>query len=97
MIVRIVKMTFQPEKLEDFHRIFGENKERIRNFDGVEKLELFKDNSRNNILFTYSVWTDLHHLEMYRRSELFKNVWTETRKMFLEKAEAWSLDKLISL
>jgi heme-degrading monooxygenase HmoA len=90
-------MTFQPERIEDFLLIFDQNKERIRNFDGVEKLELFRDNNQNNILFTYSVWNDLHHLELYRRSELFKNVWTETRKMFLEKAEAWSLDKLISL
>ncbi len=36
---------------------------RIRNFEGVEKLELFEDNSQNNVLFTYSVWKDLHHLE----------------------------------
>jgi len=97
MIIRIVKMTFQPEKIENFQSVFNQNKELIRGFDGVEKLELYRDKNQNNIFFTYSVWSDLHHLELYRRSELFKQVWTETRKMFLEKAEAWSVDKLISL
>ena len=97
MIIRIVKMTFQPEKVDDFQSVFNRSKERIRSFEGVEKLELYRDKNQGNIFFTYSVWKDLHHLELYRRSELFKNVWTETRKIFLEKAEAWSVDKLISL
>ena len=97
MIIRIVKMTFQPEKIEDFQILFDQNKERIRAFEGIEKLVLYRDKNQNNVFFTYSIWKDLHHLEQYRKSELFKNVWTATRTLFLEKAEAWSVDKLISL
>ena len=90
-------MTFQSEKVSDFQKLFNDNKELIRGFEGVEKLELYRDKNETNIFFTYSVWGNLHQLEHYRRSELFKSVWTETRIMFSEKAEAWSVDKLVSL
>ena len=97
MIIRIVKMTFRSECEEEFLSLFNENKEKIRGFEGVEKLDLYRENNRSNIFFTYSVWKDLHHLELYRRSELFKSVWSKTRVLFEEKAEAWSFDKLVSL
>ncbi len=97
MIIRIVKMTFQPEKVDEFLQLFDQNKDRIRGFEGVEKLELYRDKNQSNILFTYSIWGNLHQLEQYRRSALFKSVWTNTRILFQNKAEAWSVDKLISL
>ena len=97
MIIRIVKMTFIPEKVDEFLNLFQETKEMIRAFEGVQKLELYRDKNQDNIFFTYSVWEDIHDLEQYRRSDLFKNVWTKTREKFSSKAEAWSVDKLVSL
>ena len=90
-------MTFRPECEEDFLHLFDEIKERIRGFEGVQQLDLYRDNKHSNIFFTYSIWDELSHLELYRRSELFKNVWSKTRDLFEEKAEAWSVDKLHSL
>ena len=97
MIKRIVKMTFQEEKVEEFQALFDKSKHLIRNFEGVQKLELYRDKQEDHIFFTYSIWSDTHSLEMYRRSELFKRVWTKTRALFKEKAEAWSVEKLVSL
>ena len=78
-------------------QLFSENKEKIRGFEGVQQLDLYMDNVHSNIFFTYSIWDDLSHLELYRRSDLFKNVWSKTRDLFKDKAEAWSVDKLHSL
>lgn len=97
MIIRIVKMTFRSECEEEFLSLFNANKEKIRGFEGVRQLDLYRENNQSNVFFTYSIWDDLHHLELYRRSELFKNVWSKTRVLFEEKAEAWSLDKLVSI
>ena len=36
-------------------------------------------------------------LENYRKSALFDKVWTFTKKLFNDKPEAWSVDKLVSL
>ena len=90
-------MTFDPVKVDEFLELFHQNKERIRAFNGVEKLELYRDKDDDRIFFTYSIWKDVHSLEQYRRSDLFRAVWTSTRQLFTEKAQAWSVEKLVSI
>lgn len=97
MIIRIVKMTFKEAFVNDFLEVFNKNKMQIRNFEGVKKLELLRDKDFNNIFFTYSVWENNDSLENYRKSQLFKEVWSITKVLFKDKAEAWSLHKEISL
>ncbi|MCH4823895.1 antibiotic biosynthesis monooxygenase [Gramella lutea] len=97
MFVRIVKMGFQPDKIDEFLWNFEENKAKIRGFEGCEFLELYRGKDNTNQFFTYSYWKDEESLENYRNSELFKNVWASTKILFNEKPEAWSVDKVVSL
>lgn len=97
MIIRIVKMTFIEEKVSLFQSLFDQHKELIRAFEGVQKLELLRDKHQTNIYFTYSVWENEAQLELYRNSDLFKMVWGQTKALFKDKAQAWSVDKEISL
>ena len=46
MFVRIVKMGFAPENIEAFLANFDANKDKIRNFEGCQFLELYRD--KNN-------------------------------------------------
>ena len=97
MFVRIVKMGFQEDKIEEFLANFEENKAKIRGFEGCKFLELYRGKDNTNQFFTYSYWEDEAALENYRNSELFKNVWANTKVLFNEKPEAWSVDKVVSL
>jgi len=97
MLIRIVKMSFYPEKIGDFLDVFHKNKEQIRNFIGNTFLELYHDKNNKSIFFTYSVWQSENDLENYRKSELFNKVWTETKALFNDKPQAWSLNKLATL
>lgn len=97
MFVRIVKMSFQPEKIEEFLNNFNSKKEFIRNSPGCRLLELYRDKTNPNIFFTYSYWEKEQDLENYRNSDLFKTVWAKTKTLFNQKPEAWSVDKTISL
>ena len=90
MIHRIVKMEFDPSKLQEFLTNFEENKSKIRAFEGCKKLELLQDKHNTNIFFTYSYWVDETSLEHYRNSELFKGVWAKTKVLFNAKPVAWS-------
>ena len=92
MFVRIVKMSFDPTKTEAFLKIFDQNKSKIRHFEGCSFLELYQDKKRNNVYFTYSHWKDDRDLEAYRDSALFKSVWSQTKTLFNDKPEAWSVD-----
>ncbi|CAL2065423.1 antibiotic biosynthesis monooxygenase family protein [Tenacibaculum sp. 190524A05c] len=97
MFVRIVKMSFQPDKIPTFLENFDKKKEFIRNFPGCRLLELYRDKTNPSIFFTYSYWDKEEDLENYRHSELFQNIWAETKVFFNDKPLAWSVDKVVSL
>lgn len=97
MFVRIVKMSFLEENIPAFLENFDSIKEKIRGAEGNRFLELYQDKNNPCIFFTYSYWETEEDLENYRRSALFDDVWTFTKKLFNDKPEAWSVDKLASL
>ncbi|WP_299129277.1 antibiotic biosynthesis monooxygenase [uncultured Winogradskyella sp.] len=97
MLVRIVKLSFEPSKIEKFLINFEANKEKIRAFEGCSFLELYRDKNMPNIFFTYSYWNSEDDLNTYRHSELFKDVWSKTKPLFNAKPEAWSVNKLATL
>jgi quinol monooxygenase YgiN len=97
LLVRIVKMSFEPSKINEFLSNFESNKNKIRSFEGCNFLELYRDKQKINIFFTYSYWDSEEHLENYRQSNLFKSVWAKTKPLFNAKPEAWSVDKVVSL
>ncbi len=96
-MIRIVKMTFEPTMVEDFEKLFDQNKLKIRGFDGCTHLELLRDKNTPNIFFTYSFWNHPDNLESYKQSKLFNSVWTATKKLFCAKPEAWSVDQKVIL
>ena len=97
MFVRIVKMSFHPEKIEEFLGNFNKKKAFIRKSEGCNLLELYRDKTNPNIFFTYSYWNTEQDLENYRNSDLFKGVWAKTKVLFNDKPLAWSVDKIESL
>jgi quinol monooxygenase YgiN len=91
MIVRIVKLTFKKENIASFEQLFEETREPIGGFTGCTFLELYQDRENPSIFFTYSFWESEEDLENYRKSDFFKVVWGQTKKLFAKKAEAWSV------
>lgn len=93
MIVRVVKMTFEPEHIARFQELFEGWKERIRGFPGCRYLELLHDANDPRIFFTYSHWDDADCLERYRTSDVFSEVWPTVKPLFAAPTEAWSLHR----
>lgn len=96
MLVRIVKLTFKPENIPSFERIFKSTQPEILKFKGCKLVEGYHDVANPCVYFTYSHWEDAADLENYRNSEFFKNVWKKTKLLFDAKPEAWSLNKIDS-
>ena len=97
MIVRIVKMNFFEENIPIFLDKFEAVKEKIRNTEGNQFLELYQDKKDECTFFTYSIWESEEALENYKKTELFQSVWSFTKKLFNKKPEAWTVNKLVSL
>ncbi|MEM8524567.1 MAG: antibiotic biosynthesis monooxygenase family protein [Bacteroidota bacterium] len=94
MIKRIVKLTFQEEKIPDFLEIFEASKKRICAFEGCEHLELWRAKQPSNVLFTYSYWQSEEALNNYRKSDFFAATWHKTKALFAERAKAWSVEMI---
>ena len=92
MIKRIVKLTFQDDKINDFLEVFEASKSKIRNFNGCCHVELLQAQSPQNVFFTFSFWENEEALENYRQSELFRTTWSQTKKLFADKPSAWTVN-----
>ena len=92
MLIRIVKLTFAPDRTADFINAFNERKHLIGGFEGCNGVELLRDINNPNIFFTYSKWDTPEHLEAYRISELFNSTWAVVKPWFAGKPEAWSVE-----
>ncbi len=94
MIIRIVKMGFKPEEIDAFLDNFKLVKDKIRNYEGCSHLKLVRDTHYTNQFFTYSHWESEAHLNNYRNSTLFREVWANTKNKFSQKPEAWSAKRV---
>ncbi|MFN3849102.1 MAG: putative quinol monooxygenase [Spirosomataceae bacterium] len=95
MLVRFVRMTFQEDKIEEFLKVFNENKEKIRHFPGCNSLEVLRDIDQPNVFMTHSHWDSEESLNNYRDSELFKTVWGKTKVFFADKPIAFSMESFV--
>lgn len=91
MLIRIVRMTFKTDKVDEFLSVFEASKSKIRHMEGCSHLELMQDYTVPNSFSTYSYWEDEAALNNYRNSALFKEVWANTKVLFSEKPIAFSL------
>lgn len=91
MITRLVKMTFREEEAGRFLELFAGWRHRIIASPGCESLELLRDAADPRVFFTRSEWRSAADLETYRASATFGEVWPVVKKLFAQRAEAWSL------
>ena len=90
MLIRVVRMVFEAEKVTDFLKVFNDSKDKIRGFEGCNHMELLQDHNHPHIFMTYSYWESEEHLNNYRKSELFGQVWPATKKLFAAPPVAFS-------
>ena len=90
MLIRIVRMTFEPGQVPTFLALFRESEDRIRNQPGCRYLELWQDAANPAIYCTHSHWDDAGALDTYRQSALFGEVWPATKRLFAAPPVAFS-------
>ena len=97
MINRIVIMTFQADKVDEFLEVFDNSKTHIRSFPGCLGLKLLQTTEKPHQLSTYSLWENEDALNAYRHSELFDKTWANTKVLFSEKPIAFSTEVIRDL
>jgi quinol monooxygenase YgiN len=87
-VVRIVTMSFKPERVEDFLALFDERSGQIRSFPGCMELDLVQSTKSESVFSTISIWSSEDALEAYRSSTMFEETWAKTKEMFAERPSA---------
>lgn len=82
MLLRTVRMTFDPGRVDDFLALFRKARPKIAAAPGCQHLELWQDVRFSNVLTTFSRWDDDDALQAYRQSDLFRETWKRTKPMF---------------
>jgi quinol monooxygenase YgiN len=90
LLIRVVRMTFQEDKVPAFLEIFKASRDKIRAFEGCRSVELWQDYHQAHVYSTYSHWDSEEALNNYRKSELFGSVWKPTKALFAEPAQTFS-------
>lgn len=93
-MIRIVRLTFRQEHVDDFRQLFAERKQLIRDFEGCTWLELWQDKDDTRVFYTYSLWDDHSNLDTYRVSDLFRETWSTVKTWFDAEPLAFSANKL---
>lgn len=91
MLIRIVRLTFEPAHVPDFLALFRQSELRIRQQPGCQHLELWQDADHPHVYCTCSHWDDAAALNTYRRSALFGEVWPATKRLLAAPAQAFSV------
>lgn len=91
MIIRIVKLHFEEERIGDFLQFFDGIKHLVNEFPGCHGMKLLQDIQDPTIVMTYSHWENEQALENYRISETFGTIWPTIKPWFAQKPEAWSV------
>jgi len=87
-------MTFRPDRLLDFLRLFEASEASIRQVAGCRHLELWQDTEQPNVYCTYSHWHSAAALDAYRRSALFGQIWPATKALFMAPPVAFSVQQV---
>ena len=90
MLVRIVRMSFEPAQVATFLTLFHASQARIRQQPGCRHLELWQDADHPATYCTYSHWESAAALDAYRCSALFGEVWPATKRLFAAPPFAFS-------
>jgi len=81
-LTRVVRLTFMPDRVNEFLEIFRDSAALIRSSEGCLGVRLMRDSENHNVFFTISVWESEDHLGRYRDSALFRETWARTKVLF---------------
>ena len=95
MIIRVVRMTFDPAQVPAFLALFRKSEHRIRQQPGCRHLELWQDADLPATYCTYSHWDNATALDAYRKSALFGQVWPATKRLFAAAPVAFSVTPVL--
>jgi len=95
MIVRLVSLKIQLDKVEEFKQFFETIHDRIREAQGCLSLRVVADLEGLGEFFTVSEWESPAALEAYKNSAFFQETWPRVKSFLRDRPWAQSFHVLL--
>jgi quinol monooxygenase YgiN len=92
MLARLVRMYFQPDRVEEFLAFYQQVRPQIARQQGCVSVLLVRQADDPAAFATWSVWESAAALDAYRTSDFFRGFWPQVKTWFRQPAEAISFD-----
>jgi quinol monooxygenase YgiN len=92
MLARLVRMRFQPDKVDEFLALYATAQPIIATQPGCHSVQLVRQIDDPSAFATWSLWQDASALEAYRTSAFFLGFWPQVRALFRQPADATSFE-----
>ncbi len=92
MLARLVRMHFQPDKVDEFLALYAAARPVILAQPGCYSVQLVRQHDNPHAFATWSLWHDTAALEAYRTSAFFSTVWPQVKALFRLPADAVSFE-----
>lgn len=92
MLTRLVRMRFQPDRVDAFLALYAVMRPKIVSQPGCRSVQLVREIDDPAAFATWSVWESAAALEAYRTSAFFRQYWPQVRALFRQPAEAVSFE-----
>jgi len=94
MLIRLVRMYFQPPKVDAFLTLYEHARPTILSQSGCRSVVLVRQIDDPAAFATWSVWDGPAALEAYRTSTFFTGFWPDVKALFRKPAEAISFEEV---
>jgi quinol monooxygenase YgiN len=94
MVIRLVRMRFHAEHVEQFLGLYQQAQPMIRSQPGCRSVRLVRQTDDAAAFATWSVWDDAAALDAYRTSAFFRSFWPQVKALFRAPAEAVSFEEI---
>ncbi len=96
MILRVVKMKVDTNKVELFERFMNNLREEKLNLDGCLHFDYFHEKGNLNIYYSYTIWESDKHFRVYKKSDLFKEVTSTLNALCQIEPMAWTIENVFN-
>lgn len=94
MVLRLVRMRFQPDQVETFLRLYAANAAAIAGQPGCLGVQLVRQMDDPAAFATWSRWESTAALDAYRTGPFFVQFWPQVKALFRSPPEAVSFEEV---
>jgi quinol monooxygenase YgiN len=96
MILRVVKMKVEKNKVESFERFMNNLHDEKLRLQGCLHFDYFHEKDNLYAYYSYTIWENEKFFKAYKKSDLFKEVVSTLKALCQVEPQAWTIENVFN-